>query len=138
MSALNKVMLIGNMGRDPEVRVTSSGSKVATCSLAVTEKFKDKDGQQKENTEWCNLVFWRRQAQILEQYCRKGSSLYVEGKLQTQSWDDPNGQKKYKTEIVVSNFQILGNSGKTQYKAENLDQGGYSSDLNNIPEDIPF
>ena len=131
MASLNKVQVIGNLGRDPEVRMTPSGSKVASFSLAVTERFKDKNGQQKESTEWVNLVLWRRQAEIAEQYLRKGSSIYAEGKLQTQSWDDPNGQKRYKTEVVVSNFQMLG-SGKGQQQAPQNSVPEY------IPEEPPF
>lgn len=111
MAALNKVMLIGNLGRDPEVRMTPAGAKVASFSIAVTERFKDRNGQQQEKTEWVNIVLWRRQAEIAEQYLRKGSSIYIEGKLQTASWDDPNGQKRYKTEVVGSNFQMLGARG---------------------------
>lgn len=111
MAALNKAMFIGNLGRDPEVRTTPSGSKVATFSIAVTEKIKDKDGNPKEITEWVNIVLWRRQAEIAEQYLRKGSQIYIEGKLQTTSWDDQNGQKRYKTEVLGSNFQMLGSKG---------------------------
>ncbi len=130
MASLNKVQVIGNLGRDPEVRMTPSGSKVASFSLAVTERFKDKSGQQKESTEWVNLVLWRRQAEIAEQYLRKGSSIYAEGKLQTQSWEN-NGQKHFKTEIVVSNFQMLG-SGKGQQQAPQNSVPEY------IPEEPPF
>lgn len=123
MAALNKVMLIGNLGRDPEVRMTPSGSKVASFSIAVTERFKDRNGQQQEKTEWVNIVLWRRQAEIAEQYLRKGSQIFIEGKLQTQSWDDPNGQKRYKTEVVGSNFQMLGGRGGAGGAGG---QGGYS------------
>ena len=118
MAALNKFIGIGNLGRDPEVRTTPSGQKVASFSVAITEKFKDKDGQQKETTEWVNLVLWRRQAEIAEQYLRKGSQIYFEGKLQTQSWDDTNGQKRYKTEVVVAHFQMIGkNQGGDQQQS---------------------
>ena len=128
MASLNKVQVIGNLGRDPEVRMTPSGSKVASFSLAVTERFKDKNGQQKESTEWVNLVLWRRQAEIAEQYLRKGSSIYAEGKLSTTSWEN-NGQKHYKTEVVVSNFQMLGSGNRS----ENTN----SSPSNSVPEYIP-
>lgn len=135
MAALNKVMLIGNLGRDPEVRMTPSGSKVASFSIAVTERFKDRNGQQQEKTEWVNIVLWRRQAEIAEQYLRKGSQIFIEGKLQTQSWDDPNGQKRYKTEVVGSNFQMLGGRGGQGGGAMGgqgggqggYDQGGFDS-----------
>lgn len=111
MAALNKVMFIGNLGRDPEVRTTPSGSKVATFSIAVTERIKDRDGNPKEVTEWVNIVLWRRQAEIAEQYLRKGSAIYIEGKLQTQKWEDQSGQTRYKTEVLGSNFQMLGKNG---------------------------
>jgi single-strand DNA-binding protein len=115
MASLNRVSVIGNLGRDPEVRTTPSGSKVASFSLAVTERFKDKNGQQKETTEWVNVVLWKRQAEICEQYLRKGSSIYLEGKMQTQTWDDPNGVKRSKVEVVGSNFQMLGSkSGESK------------------------
>ena len=131
MASLNKVMLIGNLTKDPEKRMTNSQQEVSTVSMAVNERFKDKNGQYQEKTEFVNLVFWRRQSQILNQYCKKGSSLFVDGKLQTQSWDDPNGQKRYKTEIVVSNFQMLG-SGKGQQQAPQNSVPEY------IPEQPPF
>lgn len=124
MAALNKVICIGNLGKNPEVRMTPSGAKVASFSIAITEKFKDRNGQQKETTEWVNVVLWRRQAEIAEQYLKKGSSIYLEGKLQTQSWDDPQGNKRYKTEIVGSHFQMLG-GGKGGSSETKADVDGY-------------
>lgn len=109
MAALNKVMLIGNLGRDPEVRVIPSGAKVATFSIATTERFTAQNGERQEKTEWHNIVVWRRLAEIVEQYTRKGTQIYVEGKLTTRSWDDPQtGKKNYKTEIVANTIQLLG------------------------------
>ncbi len=113
MAALNKVMIIGNLGRDPEVRMTPSGQKVANFSVAVTEKFKNRNGEQQEKTEWVNVVFWGRQAEICEQYLKKGAPIYVEGKLETQSWEDQNGQKKYKTEVRGLMMQMLGSKGQS-------------------------
>lgn len=107
MSGLNKVMIIGNLGRDPEVRQAGE-SKVANFTVAVTERFTDSSGQRQERTEWVNVVVWRKLAEISQQYLRKGSQVYVEGRLQTRSWDDQNGQKKYMTEVVADNFQMLG------------------------------
>ena len=128
MASLNKMMAIGNLGRDPEVRAMPNGDKVASVSIAVTERFKDRNGQQKEVTEWMNLVLYKRQAEICEQYLRKGSSIYVEGKLKTSSWDDQNGQKRYKTEIVVSNFQMLSNKGgSSETQAQQKSQGDFGS-----------
>jgi single-strand DNA-binding protein len=108
MASLNKCCFIGNLGSDPEVRQVGE-SKVANFSIAVTEKYKDKSGQQQSNTEWISVVFWNRQAEIVEQYLRKGSSVYIEGKFSTRSWDDKTtGDKKYKTEIKGIVLQMLG------------------------------
>jgi single-strand DNA-binding protein len=106
---LNKVMLIGNLGRDPEVRSTPSGQQVANFSLATNRKWKDRDGNLQEQTEWHNIVCWGRQAEIAAQYLTKGRQIFVEGRLQTRSWDDKQtGDKRYRTEIVCDNFQMLG------------------------------
>lgn len=112
MAAVNKVILIGNLGRDPEMRKTPGGSSVVSFSMATTEKYSDKNGQKKEQTEWHNIVAWNRTAETIEQYCKKGDPIYIEGKLRTQSWED-NGNRRYRTEIIVSTFQFLnkGNGG---------------------------
>lgn len=107
MAAVNKVILVGNLGRDPELRRTPSGAAVVDFSMATTEKFKGKDGSSKEETEWHNIVAWNKTAETMAQYLKKGSPLYVEGKLRTRSWED-NGVRKYRTEILVTNFQFLG------------------------------
>lgn len=112
MGSLNKVQLIGNLGKDPEVRAIPSGAKVANFSIATTESYNDKNtGQKVEKTEWHNIVMWRGLAEVAEKYLRKGSQVYVEGRLQTRSWDDQNGQKKYMTEIVADNMVMLGRPG---------------------------
>lgn len=111
MGSLNKVMLIGNLGKDPEVRAIPSGAKVANFSIATTENYNDKNGQRVEKTEWHNIVMWRGLAEVAEKYLKKGSQIYVEGRLQTRSWDDQNGQKKYMTEIVADNMVMLGRPG---------------------------
>lgn len=109
---LNKVMLIGNLGRDPEVRSTPSGQAVASFTLATTRRWRDKNGQKQEQTEWHNIVVWGKQAEIAGQYLTKGKQVYIEGRLQTRSWDDrQTGEKKYRTEIVADNFQMLGQRG---------------------------
>jgi len=109
---VNKVMLIGNLGRDPEVRSTPSGQPVATFSLATNRRYKDREGNRQEQTEWHNIVCWGRQAEIAGQYLTKGKQIYVEGRIQTRSWDDKQtGEKKYMTEIVCDNFQMLGQRG---------------------------
>ncbi len=104
---LNKVMLIGNVGRDPEVRYFDSGVAKAQFSLATTEVYKNKEGQKTEQTEWHNVIMWRRLAEIVEQYVKKGDRLYIEGKIKTRSYDDKDGVKKYITEIWAENMQML-------------------------------
>jgi single-strand DNA-binding protein len=108
MASLNRVLLIGNVGRDPEVRYTQSGRAVGNFSIATSERFTDGAGQQQERTEWHNIVVWGRNAEIAQQYVRKGRQLYVEGRLQTRDWVDPQGVKHYKTEVVCDRFLLLG------------------------------
>jgi single-strand DNA-binding protein len=109
---VNKVILVGNLGRDPEVRSLPSGQPVASFSVATSRRFKDRDGQRQEQTEWHNIVCFGKQAEIAAQYLTKGKQIFVEGRIQTRSWDDKNsGEKKYKTEIVCENFQMLGSGG---------------------------
>jgi single-strand DNA-binding protein len=106
---VNKVMLVGNLGRDPEVRSTPSGQSVAEFSLATSRKWKDREGNRQEQTEWHRVVCWGRQAEVAGQYLKKGKQIYVEGRIQTSSWDDKqSGEKRYKTEIICDNFQMLG------------------------------
>lgn len=110
--SVNKVILIGNLGADPELRHTSSGVPVATFSLATNWTRRGEGGATEDNTEWHNVVTWRRLAEICDQYLRKGSKVYIEGRIQTRSWDDANtGQKRYKTEIVASEMQMLDSRG---------------------------
>jgi single-strand DNA-binding protein len=111
MGSLNKAILIGNLGKDPEVRAIPSGAKVANFSIATTESYTDKNGQKVDKTEWHNIVMWRGLAEVAEKYLRKGSQVYIEGRLQTRSWDDQNGQKRYTTEIVADNMVMLGRPG---------------------------
>lgn len=108
---LNKVMLIGRLTRDPETRTTPQGTTVANFSLATSRVWKDQQGQQKEQTEFHNIVAWRRLGEVVSQYLKKGRQVYVEGHLQTRSWDDQSGQKKYRTEIVADNMIMLGSKG---------------------------
>lgn len=140
---LNKVILIGNLGRDPEVRSTPSGQTVASFTLATNRRWKDKGGQRQEQTEWHNIVVWGRQAEVAGQYLTRGKQIYLEGRLQTRSWDDKNtGEKRYRTEIVCENFQMLGSrqdmdshgggSSGPSYDDGGYDHGGPDED------DIPF
>jgi len=109
--ALNKVLLIGNVGKDPEVRHLESGASVATITLATSERFKDRGGETREITEWHTVIAWRQLADLAENYIRKGSQIYVEGKIRSRSWDDQNGQKRYVTEIQADTIQLLGRRG---------------------------
>lgn len=137
MSSLNKVILIGNLGKDPEVRSTPSGSKVANFSIATSERYKDKSGQQVDKTEWHRIVMWRGLAEVAEKYLKKGSTICIEGKLTTRSWDDSNGQKKYMTEIVADNMQMLG--GKNEDSQDDTNQLPDSGFVPPAPEDdLPF
>jgi single-strand DNA-binding protein len=125
MGNLNKVMLIGRLGQDPEKRVTPSGASVVTLSLATSEKFNDKNGNKQERTEWHKCVFWNKQADLIEQYCRKGSQLYVEGSLQTNEWQDKDGNKRYTTEIQGRNMQFLDPPNGQAQGQQSQGQGGY-------------
>ena len=109
--SLNKAMLIGNVGRDPEVRYLdgySGNAKVATFTLATTERYRDRNGETRENTEWHNIVAWRNTADVVEKFVKKGTQLYIEGRIRTRSWDDQTGNKRYTTEIIADTLQLLG------------------------------
>lgn len=109
---VNKVILIGNMGKDPEIRYMPSGAAAANCSIATSESWRDKNtGEMQEKTEWHNLVFFGRLAEIVGEYCKKGSKIYVEGRLQTRKWQDKNGNDRYTTEIIANEMQMLDSRG---------------------------
>ena len=137
---INKVILVGNLGRDPEIRSTASGTTQATFSIATSERWEDKDsGEKREKTEWHRIVAWRRLAEICGNYLKKGSQVYIEGKLQTRKWTDQDNNERYTTEIIAQNLQILSSPGQQG--------GGYSQNFpdslpeepSDIPEDdIPF
>ena len=121
---INKVILIGNLGQDPEVRFTPSGTAVANLNLATSDTWMDKQsGQRQERTEWHRIVLFNKTAEIAQQYLKKGSKVYIEGRLQTRKWQDQNGQDRYSTEIVANDMQML-DSGGQQGQAP---QGGYSN-----------
>ena len=111
MASVNKVILVGNLGRDPEVRYMPNGDAVANYSIATTETWKDKNGMRQEKTEWHNIVMYRRLAEIAGEYLKKGSSVYIEGRLQTRKWQDKQGNDRYTTEIVADHMQMLGQRG---------------------------
>lgn len=108
---MNKAMVIGNLGNAPEIRYTQSGTPVATFSVATTERWKDKEGNQQEHTDWHRVVAWQKLAEICGEYLKKGSKVYIEGKMQTRKWDNNNGTTHYVTELIAKNLEMLG--GKT-------------------------
>jgi single-strand DNA-binding protein len=117
--SVNKVILLGNVGKDPEIRSTTGGTMVANLTLATSDRQKDPQGNWQDRTEWHNLVAFQRTAEIIRDYVKKGTKLYVEGKIQTRSWDDKeSGQKRYRTEIIVNDLSLLSGRG---------DEGGQSS-----------
>jgi single-strand DNA-binding protein len=144
--SLNKVMLIGNLGKDPEVKFTPGGMAIAKFSLATNERFKDKSGEWCDRTEWHNIVAFQRLAEIVGEYLKKGSKVYIEGRLQTSSWEDKQtGEKKYRTEILAGDMVMLNNGASSEsqkastrnrdseYEQEEVHQGTTITD-----EDIPF
>ena len=117
MASVNKVILIGNLGKDPETRYLPSGDAVANFSIATTETFKDKSGTKQEHTEWHRISFFGRQAEIAGEYLKKGSPVYVEGRIRTRKWQDKEGQDRYTTEIVGDRMQLLGSRGGSENMA---------------------
>lgn len=121
-------MLIGNVGKDPEVRyldgnsANGSNAKVATFPLATSERYKDRNGEQHENTEWHNIVVWRGNADVVERYVKKGTQIYIEGRLRTRQWTDQTGNKRYTTEIVADNLQLLGRRSDSDMPADSAAQ----------------
>ena len=147
---VNKVFLLGNVGKDPEIRTTAGGMTVASFSLATAERAKDAQGNWADKTEWHNLVAFQRTAEIVRDYCKKGSQVFVEGKIQTRSWDDKeSGQKKYRTEILVNELSLLDSKGggsegssysksnTTSYATNPTSQPDYA-DTGITDDDIPF
>ena len=108
MASVNKAILIGNLGRDPEMRYTPSGQAVSTFTIATSERWRDKDGQPQERTDWHNIVCWGRQAEIANQYLKKGRPVYIEGRIQNRSYDDKDGNKRYISEVIAQKLQFLG------------------------------
>ena len=151
--SVNKVILVGNLGKDPEVKYTPSGTAVAKFSLATNERYKDKAGEWQDRTEWHNIVAWQRLAEIVGEYVKKGSKIYIEGRLQTSSWDDKEtGQKKYKTEIIANDLVLLGGRGEASDSegaprgrgaaaaaaSNDFDQRAPEASATITDEDIPF
>ena len=140
MAGINKAILIGRLGSDPEVRYTPSGVAVANFSIATSDEWKDKDtGERKERTEWHRIVAWRRLGEICGEYLAKGKQVYVEGRLQTRSWEDRDGNKRYTTEIVASDIQFLGARDSAETVRPQISS---TKDFQGVPgpddDDIPF
>ncbi|HIJ95060.1 MAG TPA: single-stranded DNA-binding protein [Desulfuromonadales bacterium] len=143
MASLNKVMLIGNLGKDPEVRFTASGQAVAGFSLATSEKFKGKTGEWEERTEWHNITLWGKLAEIAGEYLSKGKTIYLEGRLQTRKWQDKSGNDRYTTEIVGDKMQMLSPKGERRGGETSSSQSGGSGGVSYEEppfqdDDIPF
>ncbi len=144
MSGVNKVILLGNLGANPEMRFTQGGQAVANLRLATTERWTDKSGQKQEATEWHRVVVWGKQAEIVGQYLTKGRQIFVEGSIRTRQWQDKEGQKRYSTEIVARNIQMLG--GRTEGRPDDAGAGAtvppddsVTADFGGGPDDdIPF
>jgi single-strand DNA-binding protein len=139
--SVNKVIIVGRLGADPELKTLGSGQAVANFNLATSENWVDRDGQKQERTEWHRIVVWGKLAEICRQYLSKGRQVFVEGKLQTRSWEDQQGQKRYTTEIVASNVQFIGGANDRPQASQS--QGGGAMDFSPEPsfdssEEIPF
>jgi len=137
MASVNKVILIGNLGKDPEVKYTQSGTAVANLSVATNDVWTDKAGQKQERTEWHRVVVWGKQAQVISEHLAKGKQIYVEGSLQTRSWDDREGNKRYTTEIRAVRVLMLGRAEGSRMQGE-----GSAPDVEMVPdvtdEEVPF
>lgn len=146
MSSLNKAMIIGRLGQDPDVRYTQSNTAVANMSIATSERYKDKQGEWKENTEWHKVVAWGRLAEICQEYLKKGSQVYIEGPIQTRKWEDKEGQTRYTTEIKALTMTMLDSKGNgggdVPSQSDNSQPVSSSVDLNenldDIDDDLPF
>jgi single-strand DNA-binding protein len=146
MGSVNKVILVGNLGKDAELRFTAGGAAVSTVTMATTEVWNDKQGQKQEKTEWHRIVLWGKQAESLQEYLVKGKQIYVEGRLQTRQWDDKDGNKRYTTEIKADRITLLGSAGGGRSGATDRSSGAaYGGGAPEEPpmepitdDDIPF
>jgi single-strand DNA-binding protein len=144
MASVNKVILVGNLGRDPEIRYTPSGQAVANFTLATSENFTNREGKREERTEWHRIVVWGKTAELCTQYLAKGRSVYIEGRLQTREWEDKEGQKRRTTEVVAQSVQFLGGprgAGGGTGGGAPRDGGGFAGGDESPPpqgDDIPF
>jgi single-strand DNA-binding protein len=142
MAGVNKVILVGNLGKDPEIRHLENGTAVANFTIATSESYKDKEGNRIDQTEWHNIVVWRKLAEIAESYLKKGSQVYLEGKLRTRSWEDQQGNKRFTTEVVADTFTMLGKKEVTQNPQSSLapsnNSGTSKEDKIEEEDDLPF
>ena len=139
MAGVNKVIIVGRLGRDPEVRYTPSGVAVATFSVATSEEWKDKNtGEKQERTEWHRVEAWRRLGEICGEYLHKGKQVYVEGRLQTDSWEDRDGNKRYTTKIVAQNMKMLDSPVRGESAGETESQYPMEEPVTVPDDDIPF
>ena len=139
MAGVNKVILIGHLGADPEIRYTADGTAVATFRLATTRRWTNKDGERVDQTEWHRIVAWRRLGEICAQYLSKGKQVYIEGRLQTRSWEDRDGNKRWTTEIIAENMQMLGKAGDVMDVSEEAPKAQEDLvDETPLDDDIPF
>ena len=139
MAGVNKVILVGNLGKDPEVRYLDSGVAVANFSLATTENYKNKQGEKVSQTEWHNIVLWRGLAEVAEKWLKKGSSVYIEGKIRTNKWEDKEGNTRYNTEILADNMTMLGNRNNSDASDKNdIKIVSEIKSVNDENDDLPF
>ena len=138
MASLNKVMLIGNLGKDPEMRYTANGKAVTTFSLACSRTYSATDGERREETDWFDIVAWDKTAELCSQFLQKGRQAYVEGRLHTRSWEGQDGQKRYRTEVIAQNVLFLGSpgGGGGAARADRFDDAGAGPPVD--PDDLPF
>jgi single-strand DNA-binding protein len=138
MASVNKVILIGNLGKDPEVRHLEGGVAVARFPIATSESYKDKSGQKVEKTEWHNIVLWRGLAEIAEKYLRKGQPVFIEGKIRTSQYQDKDGNQRYSTEIVAESMTMLGGKPDSNPDTTRTQAGQLAAPLHDEPDDLPF
>ena len=136
MAGINKVILVGNLGKDPEVKYLDNGVAVANFSLATTENYKNKQGERVSQTEWHNIVLWRGLAEVAEKYLKKGGSVYIEGKIRTRKWEDKEGITRYSTEILGDNMTMLG--GKAPSESTPNNDVSHKIEEKDIEDDLPF
>ena len=143
--SFNKVILIGNVGKDPEVRHLETGIAVASFTLATTERYKNRNGELQDQTEWHNIVCWRNLAELSEKYIKKGAQIFIEGKIRTRSWADQTGAKRYTTEIVADNIRLLDRKGALTgtpadmpVQAAPVSQPAFTAPVEDASDDLPF